>query len=142
MNLNIAHNTVDNGGVEENKWVVKLPENCEVDICEETGTVTIQGGDVTQDSDQQAADRLSDIARTYGLYGTLKMLFESSKESCEKFSDVGNMDAVIHGDTLMLMMCLQRMQSCNYSPGGAFMRQLDSFDPPECHIKESGETII
>ena len=43
MKLCIAHTTVDNGGVDENKWVIKLPENCEVDI--ESGTITIQGGE-------------------------------------------------------------------------------------------------
>jgi hypothetical protein len=44
--LGITHTPVDNGGVKENQWVIKLPENCEVDIYEESGTITIQGGEL------------------------------------------------------------------------------------------------
>lgn len=87
----------------------------------------------TDNATAAATEQLAGIARTYGLYGTLKMLFEASKESCKEFSDAGNMDAVIHGDTIMLMRTLQSMQRCSYSPGGAFMRQLDAIEPAECH---------
>ena len=88
---------------------------------------------MTDPKDKADLEALKVMATRHGLYGVLKMLFEDSKNTCQEFAEAGNLDAVIHGDSLMLMLCLQRMQSCGYSPGGAIMRQLDSFEPPECH---------
>lgn len=89
--------------------------------------------DSTDPQDKADLEALKVMSTRYGLYGVLKMLFEDSKDTCAKFAEVGNMEAVIHGDTLMLMNALKRMQSCHYSPGGAIMRQLDLFEPAECH---------
>lgn len=86
-----------------------------------------------EERDFVTEDTLRLLVGHTGLYGILRKLLQISQEECEKMSDAGNMEAVIHGDTVLLMNALRNMQRCNYSVGGAMVRQLDEIKSTKCH---------
>lgn len=88
---------------------------------------------MTEQADAVTIPQLKAIMKTHALYGTLKLLFELAKEDCEKFAEAGNMEAVIHQDTIFLMRAIKQMQRSPASAGGAFVRQLDEIEEAKCH---------